>query len=155
MATLQVPSRQVAVAFQEEPAPRRDGALLTNEAGLRRKNPRWPLVEQVVRELEPGLGNSYCCLELPCGTYIQAMRGFKGFHLERRLTGSDYHGGYVHLRACYPKGSPEREALWKLDGGNAGQHRDLLLPDDVVDAFRDFYRGADGCGWLEWRPLEL
>lgn len=129
---------------------RPEGRVLTNQAGLRRASPSWALVERVVRALDCD-ANTYCCLTQPCGSYIQTLRGFNGYHLERRLIDG---GGYVHLRACYPGGSSKPERLVKLAGGNSGELRDLLALEDVVDAFRDFYRDAIEVT-LGWRPLDI
>jgi len=62
---------------------------LENEAGLKRRNPPWPLVERVVRELDEGHGNSFAILSLPGNTYVQTIRGFNGWHLEWRITGAN------------------------------------------------------------------
>lgn len=133
----------------------RDGRLLTNEAGLRQLNPPWQLVEKVVRALDCGFGNSYCCLEFPNGSYIQSLRGTNGMIVERRLIGPDKAGGYIHLRGCHRGGLPRRTRLTKIYGGERGQQRDLLQVDDVVDAFRLFYCHPDRAGRLDWRPLNL
>lgn len=139
----------------EEPERQRDGLTLTNEAGLRRKNPPWRLVEQAVRDLDPGAGNSYCCLSLPCGSYMQALCGLNGLIVERRLLGTGSAEGYIHLRGCYRGGPAAPERLLKLDGSEAGQQRDRVQPDDVVEAFRIFFRHPEDEGWLDWRRLHI
>ena len=136
-----------------EAQPRHDGLILTNQAGLRRKNPRWRLVEQVINELDPGHGNSFCCLEAPGYTYIQTLRGFNGSHLEWRITSADGQGSYAHYRASYFGGSPKIIELKKHDYVNSGEYRDLLHVEDVIDAFRAFYGGNGMPAWLEWRIL--
>src|SRR5689334_22414477 len=75
---LEEPESQTAA-----PQPR-EALVLTNAAGLTRKDPPWWLVEQVVCDLEPG-HNRYCCLSAPGGDYLQTLRGFDGYHLELRL----------------------------------------------------------------------
>ena len=135
-----------------EARPQQSGLILTNQGGLRRKNPPWQLVEQVIREIDVGHGNSHCCLEAPGYNYIQALHGFNGYHLERRITTS---ANYTHYRACYPGASPKLIELKKHDNINSGEHRDLLHLEDVIDAFRAFYY-ADGMpALLEWRILDI
>jgi hypothetical protein len=138
-----------------EARPGRDGLLLKNEAGLSRKNPSWQLVETVVREIDDGHGNSFCVLEASNGHYIQTLRGFNGYHLEWRMFTTAEEKGYVHYRACYPGASPKFMELKKHDFTDPGEHRDLLLLDDVVDGFRSFYSGNSMPAWLEWRSLAI
>jgi hypothetical protein len=130
------------------------GLILTNEAGLRKKNPRWQLVEQVVRELDMGSGNSFCGLERPGDSYVQTLHGFNEYHLEWRIN-LDALQGYTHYRACYPGASPKGIELKKHDCTNSGEHRDLVHIDEVIDAFRAFYRGEGMPGWLDWRVLDI
>ncbi len=129
-----------------------DVLILTNQAGLRRKNPPWKLVEQVIREIDVGHGNSHCCLESPGCTYIQALHGFNGYHLEWRITNA---ATYTHYRACYPGASPKLIELKKHDNVNSGEHRDLLHLEDVIDSFRAFYRGDGMPAFCEWRILNI
>ena len=136
--------------------PAREGMVLTNEAGLRRKNPRWPLVERVIRELDPGHINSFASLSLPGNTYIQCLRGFNGWHLEWRISDLSFgESAYIHMRACYPGASKKPFELKKYDCMNQGEHRDLLNLEDVIDAFRSFHRAEGPPAWLEWRDLEI
>lgn len=83
-----------------------NGMPLTNQGGLRRKNPSWALVERVVRELDQGEGNSFCCLNSPDGSYIQTLHGCNGYHAEWRVSGAG-DKGHIHWRASYP-GFPSR-----------------------------------------------
>jgi len=129
-----------------------DGLILKNEAGLHRKNPTWKLVEQVIRKLDAGHGNSYCCLEAPGDTYIQTLHGFNGYHLEWRVTNGPT---YTHYRACYPGASSKFFELKKHDYMNSGEHRDLLHLEDVIDSFRAFYRGEAMPAFFEWRILNI
>ena len=129
-----------------------DGLILQNQAGLRRKNPPWKLVEQVIREIDVGHGNSHCCLEAPGNTYIQTLHGFNGYHLEWRITSG---ATYTHYRACYPGASPKLIELKKHDTVNSGEHRDLLHLEDVIDSFRVFYRGEGMPALLEWRVIDI
>ena len=142
------PTTSTRTKSSEEP--RLEGMLLVNEAGLRRRNPSWPLVEQVIRELDPGDGNSFACVSLPGHTFMQTLRGRNGYHLECRLTGASLEQ-YVHFRASYPGGSTKANKLVKNDFISQGEHRDLLCLEDVLDAFRAFHRGEGMPGWLEWR----
>lgn len=138
-----------------EARPQQPDRSLKNQAGMRRKNPEWPLIEHVIGELDTGYGNSFCCLETSHG-YIQVLRGYNGYHLERRITNGTGSGGYAHYRASYPGGSSEVVELRKHDGyGNPGEHRDLLQIDDVLDAFRAFYRGDSVSASLDWRILDI
>jgi hypothetical protein len=140
---------------QLAPKLRRVGLLLTNEEGLHHKNPPWRRVEQAIRALDTGTGNSFCCLSTPDNTYIQTLHGFNGYHLEWRITGPAEPGGYTHYRAGYPGGSVKAFELKKHNHINPGEHRDLLHLEDVVDSFRAFHRGAGQPAWLNWRPLDL
>jgi hypothetical protein len=140
---------------QLAPKLRRVGLLLTNEEGLHRKSPPWRLVEQAIRALDTGTGNSFCCLSTPDNTYIQTLHGFNGYHLEWRITGPAEPGGHTHYRACYPGGSRKIFELKKHNHVNSGEHRDFLHLEDVVDAFRAFHRGDPRHAWLDWRTLDL
>jgi hypothetical protein len=128
--------------------------ILANQAGLVERNPPWEHVEEVVRELDPGFGNSHCLLEIPGPTYIQTLRGFQGYHLEWRITGARP-DQYVHFRACHIGGSEKSVELKKHDCMNQGEHRDLIALPDVIDAFRAFHRGQNPPAWLEWREIEV
>lgn len=139
---------------KERISPARPGMLLKNEAGLSRRNPPWHVVEEAIRELDQGYGNSFACLSVPGNTYIQCLRGFNGWHLEWRITG-DHPDTYVHLRACYHGLSRKPFELKKHNHISGGQHRDLLHGEDVVDAFRAFHSGEGPPVWLEWRKLDL
>jgi hypothetical protein len=121
--TGKVQDYDVFLSTQPAPKPRRDGLRLTNEAGLRRKNPPWRLVEQAIRALDTGTGNSFCCLSTPDNTYIQTLHGFNGYHLEWRITGPAEPGGYTHYRAGYPGGSVKAFELKKHNHINPGEHR--------------------------------
>ena len=132
-----------------------NGLILRNQGGLCRKNPPWRLVEKVVREIDSGYGNSFCILEASGDEYVQALRGFNGYHLERRTSQKRDERRYVHYRACYPGASLKAIELKKHDKINSGEHRDLLLLDDVVDGFRSFWKGEGMTPWLEWRILEI
>jgi hypothetical protein len=127
--------------------------LLKNEIGLKWTNPSWLQVEEVIRELDPGHFNSHACLSIPGNNYIQALRGFNGYHLEWRITNPS--GNYVHYRACYPSGSRKPIELKKHDCMNDGQHRDLLNLEDVVAAFRSFHQREGLPGFLKWRDLKI
>ena len=135
-----------------KPFRKQAGLILTNQAGLRRKNPSWKLVEQVIREIDVGHGNSHCCLEAPGDSYIQTLHGFNGYHLEWRVTNGS---NYTHYRACYPGASPKLFELKKHDNMNPGEHRDLVHLEDVIDSFRSFYRGEDMPAFFDWRILEI
>jgi hypothetical protein len=131
------------------------GLVLTNEAGLRCDNPPWQLVDQVVRELDPGRGNSFCCLATPENSYVQTLCGFNGYHLEWRVPSATAPDGYIHYRAGYPGGSSKPFELKKHDCVNAGEHRDLIQLADVVEAFRAFHHGDGLPALFDWRPLDI
>ena len=95
-------------------APAREGMVLDNEAGLHWKSPPWSLVARVLRDLDPGLGNSFACLSVPGYHYVQCLRGFNGWHLEWRVSGESP-DAYVHFRACRRDGSPKPIELKKHD----------------------------------------
>jgi hypothetical protein len=137
---------------KERMSPSCHGMLLKNQAGLRRENPPWHVVEVVIRHLDPGYGNSFACLSVPGNTYIQCLCGFNGWHLEWRITG-EHSDAYVHMRACYHGLSCKPFELKKHDHISEGQHRDLLHGEDVLDAFRSFHSGGGLPVWLEWRNL--
>lgn len=147
--SLEVPEERIKVAA----APRRAGLLLENEAGLRRMNPPWRLVDEVVRGLDLGTGNSFCSLNCPTGSYVQTLRGFNGWHLECRFVSPG--SGYVHYRASYPGAKSHEMELKKHDYVNKGQYRDLLHVDDVIEAFSAFYRSGDLSALFHWRPIDI
>lgn len=130
--------------------------VLGNQAGLRRRNPSWSLVERVIRELNPGFGNSHCILALPSNTYVQALRGFNGWHLEWRISDPSLGASaYIHLRACHPGGSQKPFELKKHDCMSCGEYRDLMHLEDVIGSFRAFHQGDGLPPWLEWRDLDI
>lgn len=135
--------------------PQHDSLILTNQAGLRRMNPKWQLVTQVISELDTGQGNSFCCLEAPGFSYIQTLHGFNGYHLEWRESQPGEQKSYSHFRASYPGASSKIFELKKHDNMNSGEYRDLLRLEDVIDAFGAFYRGEGMPAWLEWRTLDI
>lgn len=137
-----------------QPGPRRR-LLLTNHAGLHRRDPPWHLIEHVVRELKPDDHNRFCLLEDETGSYVQTLCGLNGYHLERRITDGGADGSYLHLRGSYPGGSQEPDALRVVQYVNDGEQRDILYCDDVVDAFREFCQASQAPGWLDWRPIEV
>ncbi len=147
-------TNQPAPLPQTRPKPMPNGLLLTNQAGLHRKNPPWTLVERVVRELDQGTGNSFCCLSASNNEYVQTLHGLNGYHLEWRVTGTGA-AGHTHYRASYPGGSKKRTLLVKHDYVNSGQQRDLIHLEDVVDTFRAFHNRSSLPPWLEWRELDL
>ncbi|MCW1924189.1 hypothetical protein OKA05_16605 [Luteolibacter arcticus] len=131
------------------------GLILKNEAGLHCDNPPWQLVNQVVHELDPGHGNSFCCLAAPDYSYVQTLRGFNGCHLEWRIFTPTAPDGYIHYRAGYPGGSSKPIELKKHDYVSPGEHRDLIQLADVVEAFRAFYQGDGLPALFDWRPIDI
>ena len=137
------------------PAPKQDGLILSNEHGLRRKNPSWEVVTVVVRGLDAGCGNSFCILEDPDSNYVQALRGFNGYHLEWHEALAGESSMFQQYRASYHGGSPKRIELKKADYLSRGEHKDLMLLDEVIDAFSAFYSAAGKPGWLDWRTIDV
>jgi hypothetical protein len=127
--------------------------LLNDEVGRRKKNPPWRLVERVLRELDPGRFNSHACLSVPGNTYVQCLCGFNGWHLEWRVTKPS--GAYAHYRASRRGGSKKPFELKKHDHVSPGEHRDLLVLDEVLDAFRAFHQGHGLPDSLAWRKLDI
>jgi len=138
-----------------EPQITPEGLILTNEGGLHCDNPSWRLVEQVLSELDPGNGNSFCCLKVPNSSYVQTLRGFNGYHLEWRVVTGAGIEDYIHYRAGYPGGSTKPMELKKHDHVSPGEHRDLIRWADVVEAFRAFYQGDGLPALFDWRPLDI
>ena len=135
------------------PRPNQDGLFLSNEHGLRKKNPSWKLVAGVVKGLDAGHGNSFCSLEDPDSNYVQALRGFNGYHLEWHEAGASVPRLFQQFRASYFGGSSKGFELKKHDVTNQGEHKDLMPLDEVIDAFRAFYSAAGKPGWIDWRPI--
>lgn len=127
--------------------------LLKDEIKRRIKNPPWSVVEDVIRELDPGHFNSFACLSVPGNNYVQCLRGFNGWHLEWRVTKPS--GDYIHYRACYPDGSKKPYELKKHDWVSDGQHRDLLKLEDVIGAFHSFHQNLGLPGSLKWRKFDI
>ncbi|MGB6222598.1 hypothetical protein [Haloferula sp.] len=117
-------------------------------------NPPWDVVEEALRELDQGLGNSYAILSIAHSNYVQALRGLNGYHLEWRITGDDL-DKYIHYRAANRSGSSTRKFLVKCDVVNDGQQRDLLSLDSVIEAFRAFFDRKAPPASLLWRVLDL
>ena len=137
------------------PAPKQDGLILSNEHGLRRKSPSWELVTVVVRGLDAGYGNSFCILEDPDSNYVQALRGFNGYHLEWHEAKIGEPCLFQQYRASYHGGSSKSFELKKSDQTSQGEHKDLMPLDEVIDAFSAFYSAAGKPGWLDWRPIDV
>ena len=147
------PKVNVAPLTRSKPRPLKRDMILTNQDGLLRRNPSWRIIESVVRDLNAGYGNSFCCLQSLDKSYVQTLRGFNGWHLEWRVTTSPTQ--YVHLRAAYPGSSEKQVELKKHDFVSDGEHRDLMNEDEVIDAFRAFHNGGGPLGWLVWRELAI
>lgn len=145
--------KSIRIIVPENPCAAHSGMLLENEKGDCIRNPRWQVVERIVRELDPGHFNSFACLSLPENTFVQCLCGFNGYHLEWRIT--DPAGDYAHCRACYPGASTKAFELKKHDCISKGEYRDLLHLEDVLDAFRAFHQDAGLPGFLEWRGIEI
>jgi Leucine-rich repeat (LRR) protein len=129
--------------------------ILRNEAGVIYKNPEWPLIEQVIRELDTGSGNSFCCLEVG-DKWVQTLHGFNGYHVEWCLNSAAEDDRFAIWRASSLGGSSGVAELKKHDGyTNLGERRDLLHLDDVLGAFRAFYDGLEMPTSLAWRTLNL
>lgn len=138
-----------------ESGPQQHGFTLTNQAGVSCKNPEWTLIEQVIRELDTGSGNSFCCLEVG-DKWVQTLHGFNGYHVEWCLNGAAEDDSFAIWRASSLGGSPSLAELKKHDGyTNPGEHRDLLHLDDVLAAFRAFYDGFGMPASLAWRTLDI
>lgn len=137
------------------PAPFHKLLILSNEAGLRLKNPAWPMVENAIRGMNPGRGNSFCALENPDRGFVQALCGFNGYHLEWHEGQTGDPGSYQHLRGAYPGGSTKSIELKKHDRMSRGEYRDLLPLEEVIETFLAFYRSAEKPGWLTWRLIEI
>lgn len=151
----ELPDTVVEVCPETSPAPHRNRLIISNEGGLRKKGPTWRLVETVVSEIDPGRGNSFCVLEDIDGDYVQALRGFNGYHLEWHEAALGVTGSFQQYRAGYLGGSEKSFELKKHDHLSQGEFRDLLPVEEVVDAFRAFYNGAGRPGWLDWRLIDV
>lgn len=117
-------------------------------------NPRWALVKSALAGLDTGWGNSFAILSLEPNTYVQALRGHNGFHLEWRITG-ETPDDLIHYRASDPDGSTEPALLRKDDGVNEGERRDLLELDQVTHVFRAFFDGKAPPRTPSWRVLDV
>ena len=136
-----------------KPARSLKGMLLEDEIGCQKKNPPWSLVESVIRELDPGIFNSFACLSLPGNIFVQCLCGFNGYHLEWRITHPS--GDFEQYRACYHGGSKKNFELKKHDFVSDGQHRDLLKLEDVLLAFYSFHQGLGFPKSLQWREIKI
>lgn len=134
--------------------PRAEGMIFETEAGASITDPPWVLVESALTCLDTGRGNSFAILSLKPNTYVQALRGRNGFHLEWRITG-DSEDEHIHYRAATPEGSAESALLHKDDGHDEGQRCDLLDLESVIRAFRAFFDRQAPPESLHWRVLDL
>lgn len=132
-----------------------EGLILTTEAGLNCDDPPWQLVDEVLNKLDPGNGDSFCCLKTLGYSYVQTLRGFNGYHLEWRVMNDTATDDYIHYRASNPGGSRKSVELKKHDHVSPGEQRDLIRWADVVEAFRAFYQGEGLPTHLEWRPIDV
>ena len=110
---------------KELPRERPDDYVLKNEAGLKRNNPSWVLIERVVSELQPRSQNKFAILEKTLDwSYVQTLRVPKGWLIEWRAFSDREVNCYTHFRAetLRPSSDP-----------------DLCTPEQVIDAFRSFY----------------
>lgn len=134
--------------------PRVKGMKFETEVAVALEDPPWGLVKCAIEMLDAGEGNSFAILSLEPNTFVQALRGLNGFHLEWRITG-DSLDDYIHYRAGDPKGSTATAFLNKHDAQNSGQQRDLLSLDQVTGAFRHFFDREGPPQSLIWRELHL
>ena len=114
--------------------------VLKNEAGLNRKNPPWSLIERVVSELQPQSDNKFAILEKTLDwSYVQTLRVPEGWLIEWRAFFDREVNCYTHFRAqtLCPSSDP-----------------DLCTLEQVIDAFRSFYRHAMPPARLKWRELD-
>lgn len=136
------------------PAPAQKRLILSNEMGIRVENPEWEIIEAVIHQMNPGRGNSFCILEDPRRGFVQALHGFNGYHLEWNEGSSGSPGPHQLLRGAYPGGSTKSIELKKNDRISAGEYRDLLPIEEVIDVFLAFYRSKGKPEWLTWRPID-
>lgn len=134
--------------------PKTHGMRLETEGGLGLPDPPWHRVETALRQLDAGFGNSYASLSLGHANYVQTLRGINGFHLEWRITGDDV-DEFLHYRAANPGGTCDLVRLRKHDAWNDGQLRDLLVLDQVIEAFRCFFDRKAPPQSLHWRTIDV
>ena len=130
--------------------------ILTTEGGLRREHPSEGIIFRILNDVDTGLGNSFCGLELPGNNYIQALHGLNGWHLEWRVTNPRNIRRYRHYRAANVIGSNRKRLLRKSDKFvSRGLERDLLDTEDVVQCFLAFLRLEARPKHFMWRRLNI
>jgi len=146
-------AKRILIKGQQTPSPSDMCLILSNEEGLRLENPEWAIVANVIGGLDPGHGNSFCIMEIPRRGYVQVLRGFNGYHVEWREGRRGNPGNCQHWRGAFPGGSTKPFELKKHDHISAGEHRDLLPIEEVLECFSAFYRSAEKPDWLTWRTI--
>lgn len=130
--------------------------ILSTEGGFEASHPTTGLVRRVLRKLDTGQGNSFCCLEMSESIYVQAMRGLNGWHLEWREPAQTDPKNYRHYRAAKTTGSNRRRPLRKSDKFvSHGLERDLLNERDVQQCFLAFLRSDERPPTFKWRRLKI
>jgi hypothetical protein len=115
--------------------------ILKNQAGLRRANPSWALIEQVVTELEPRSDNKFAILEKKLNwSYVQTLRVPEGWLIEWRVFFDRDPNCYHHFRA---------ETL------QSSLDPDLCTLDQAIETFRAFFQSKMPPSGLNWRTLEI
>jgi hypothetical protein len=115
--------------------------ILKNEAGLRRSNPSWALIERVVSELEPRSQNKFAILERKLNwSYVQTLRVPEGWLIEWRAFFDRDPNCYEHFR-----GQTFQPSL----------DPDLCNLDQAIETFRAFFHSAMPPTGLNWQTLEI
>lgn len=129
---------------------------LTTEGGLERKHPSAGFILRILSELDTGNGNSFCCLESSDGSYVQALHGLNGWHLEWRECAVRRPRAYRHYRAANILGMERKRLLRKSDKFvSRGLECDLLNAEDVQQLFSAFLRTGVRPKSFRWRRLKI
>ena len=126
--------------------------ILTNAAGLFRKNPSWEQIENVVCALQSYGCNIFCCLAAEDdSSYIQALCCA---HDEYRLEQRTYMGSifYVHSYAY-----PASAELSRIEEDERNGSSQCALPklDSVLASFAAYFRSQAMPSGLNWRQLDI
>ena len=116
--------------------------LLTTETGGSRPTHSRRVIEEALLSLNPSGGNAFIVLEVPNGTYVQALGRQKLVTVETRIFAPD--SGYRHYRYTHEDrvGIPTRIAAsagHEVDESEVLHVRDAL---DIFDHFRSSWGGA-------------
>ncbi len=130
-----------------------DDLVLMTESNMMFVNPTLDRVFEILRQLQPIDGNSFCWFEQPRSGYVQTIRGENGFHAEWREWSGLNSGEFHHYRAGFLDTSETQEPLNKGDIAQLGFENELLELSDVELIFSAFLEHRQRPERYHWREM--